>query len=126
MESVEECFPARDEWMECQPYHALGHVSARAAADAIVGPLFSDNKIWLDVAFNYTENRKSSPPSLLHILTDSEHSIQDSRDAALTANVDVGSGIPPPSIVLGRAKVYEYGKTAVETAAPRAHPKKRL
>ncbi|KAI1447064.1 cytochrome P450 [Annulohypoxylon stygium] len=56
VESVEECFPARDEWMECQPYHALGHVSARAAADAIVGPLFSDSKIWLDVAFNYTEN----------------------------------------------------------------------
>jgi len=34
----------------------LGRISARVAADAIVGPAFSNNPTWLDISFNYTEN----------------------------------------------------------------------
>ncbi|KAH9884984.1 cytochrome P450 [Xylariomycetidae sp. FL2044] len=45
-----------DDWIEFQPYQVLGVVSARVAADVIVGPAFCESKTWLDISFNYTEN----------------------------------------------------------------------
>ncbi|KAK0631018.1 cytochrome P450 [Bombardia bombarda] len=48
--------PQSEDWMEFQPYQVLGRISARVAAEPIVGPIFSDNPVWLDVAFDYTEN----------------------------------------------------------------------
>uniref|UniRef100_A0A8H7N6U1 Cytochrome P450 n=1 Tax=Bionectria ochroleuca TaxID=29856 RepID=A0A8H7N6U1_BIOOC len=55
-ESFDKLFPKGDEWVEFQPYQILGRVSARVAADAMVGPAFCTNEAWLDIAFNYTEN----------------------------------------------------------------------
>lgn len=47
-----------DRWSTFQPYQVLGRVSARMAAEVVVGPAFRDNETWLDISFNYTENRK--------------------------------------------------------------------
>jgi ent-kaurene oxidase len=47
-----------DGWVEFQPYQALGRISARIGAEAIVGPEFCKNEGWLDISFNYTESRE--------------------------------------------------------------------
>lgn len=59
-DAIESNLPlaARDEWVEFEPYQVLGRVSARAAAEVIVGPAFCENPVWLDISFNYTENRE--------------------------------------------------------------------
>ncbi|KAK5999071.1 Cytochrome P450 monooxygenase [Cladobotryum mycophilum] len=60
-DSFAQFFPNSEEWTEFQPYQVLGRISARVAADAIVGPALSNNSEWLDIAFNYTENREPLP-----------------------------------------------------------------
>ncbi|KAI2463813.1 cytochrome P450 [Annulohypoxylon bovei var. microspora] len=55
-EAVKEYLPMCEDWVEFQPYYVLGHISARAASDVLVGPAFCTNKTWLDTAFSYTEN----------------------------------------------------------------------
>lgn len=57
-DAFEGAFPQGEEWTEFQPYQVLGGISARVAAEAIVGPMFCNDPVWLGVAFNYTENRK--------------------------------------------------------------------
>jgi hypothetical protein len=56
--SFEQLLPQGSAWVEFMPYQVFGLVSARVAADAMVGPAFCTDKRWLDIAFNYTENRK--------------------------------------------------------------------
>jgi ent-kaurene oxidase len=56
--AFEESFSQSEEWTKFQPYQILGGISARVAAEAIVGPEFSGDPTWLGVAVNYTENRK--------------------------------------------------------------------
>ncbi|KAI2472647.1 cytochrome P450 [Annulohypoxylon bovei var. microspora] len=48
--------PQSESWSEFHPYEALRYVSARVSAEVIVGPAFCDNKEWLHVAVEYTEN----------------------------------------------------------------------
>ncbi|KID93254.1 Cytochrome P450, partial [Metarhizium majus ARSEF 297] len=55
-EAFEEFFPTSEDWIEFQPYQTLGKISTRIAAEVIVGPTFCGNQIWLNIAFNYTEN----------------------------------------------------------------------
>ncbi|KAI1265397.1 cytochrome P450 [Xylariaceae sp. FL1019] len=53
--AFQDCFPKSDHWVEMTPYDLFGKISARANAPALVGPAFSKDPEWLDVAFNYTE-----------------------------------------------------------------------
>ena len=48
--------PASGDWTEIQPYHALSLVAATVSAEALVGPEFSKNPIWLECSLNYTES----------------------------------------------------------------------
>lgn len=59
-----------DNWTEFEPYQVLGKISARLASRAIVGPAYCRDPVWLDVAFNYTENctYKITCPIRLHPL----------------------------------------------------------
>lgn len=50
--------PHSEKWTEFRPYKSLSYVSARLAAEAIVGPAFCENPTWLHVAIEYTEARK--------------------------------------------------------------------
>ena len=45
-------------WTEIQPYHLLKRVSARLAANMIVGPGLCDDPTWLNISFEFTENGK--------------------------------------------------------------------
>ncbi|KAI5925015.1 putative cytochrome P450 [Camillea tinctor] len=55
--AFQACFPKCDgDWVEFQPYYALGAISARLSAYAIVGPAFCRDPAWLDITFDYTEN----------------------------------------------------------------------
>jgi hypothetical protein len=53
--AFEKYFPQADDWVEMIPYEVFGKISARANAPALVGPSFSDDPRWLDVAFHYSE-----------------------------------------------------------------------
>ncbi|KUI71223.1 Ent-kaurene oxidase [Cytospora mali] len=57
-DALEDSFPSAEaeEWIEFQPYQALALISARVAADIIVGPAFCNNQVWLDISVKYTEN----------------------------------------------------------------------
>ncbi|KAI0152693.1 cytochrome P450 [Xylariaceae sp. FL1272] len=50
-----DCFPQCDDWVDMAPHEVFGKISARANAPALVGPAFSKDPEWLDIAFNYTE-----------------------------------------------------------------------
>lgn len=50
------------EWSVFQPYQVFGGISARLASSVIVGSKYCRNEAWLDLAFNYTENRESYYP----------------------------------------------------------------
>lgn len=45
-----------NDWTEIQPYHLLKRVSARLAANMVVGPGLCDDPIWLNISFEFTEN----------------------------------------------------------------------
>lgn len=57
--AFEEYFPSCNEWVEFTPYQLLGKVSARLSGRALVGSDLCRNATWLDISFNYTENRAS-------------------------------------------------------------------
>lgn len=46
------------DWYVFQPYQVFGKISARLASRVIVGPKYCRNEAWLDLAINYTENRR--------------------------------------------------------------------
>ncbi|KAI0883799.1 cytochrome P450 [Annulohypoxylon maeteangense] len=48
--------PQSEDWTEFYPYDTFRYISARVGAEVIVGPAFCDNKEWLHVAVEYTEN----------------------------------------------------------------------
>ncbi|KAI1499403.1 putative cytochrome P450 [Biscogniauxia marginata] len=50
-----ECFPAADDWVEFKPNEVFKQISPRLNAPPLVGPEFSQDPVWLDIAFNYTE-----------------------------------------------------------------------
>ncbi|RYC57817.1 hypothetical protein CHU98_g8401 [Xylaria longipes] len=56
--AFKECFPSIEttRWTEFQPYQIFGNISARLTARALVGPRLCRDEVWLDIAFNYTEN----------------------------------------------------------------------
>lgn len=58
--SFDKYFPKASEWVEFQPYQVFAKVAARLSAEAIVGPAFSENPIWLDLAVEYTDSCESS------------------------------------------------------------------
>ncbi|KAJ2998938.1 hypothetical protein NUW58_g166 [Xylaria curta] len=54
--SAFKLFPQADDWVEVTPYELFGKISARVNASALVGPSFSENIQWLEIAFEYAEN----------------------------------------------------------------------
>ncbi|KAI3317745.1 cytochrome P450 [Xylariaceae sp. AK1471] len=54
--AFQKCFPRADDWVVMMPYEVFGKISTRSNAPALVGPSFSEDPEWLDVAFNYTEH----------------------------------------------------------------------
>ncbi|KAI1809978.1 cytochrome P450 [Poronia punctata] len=53
----ERSFPdVGHDWTEFQPYQIFGKISASLTARALVGPELCRDEVWLDIAFNYTEN----------------------------------------------------------------------
>ena len=58
--AFEDYFPTCDDWTEFTPYQVFGKISARLSGRALVGATFCRNPTWLDISFNYTENRASS------------------------------------------------------------------
>lgn len=58
--AFEDYFPSCDDWTEFTPYQLFGKISARLSGRALVGTALCRNPIWLDISFNYTENRKLS------------------------------------------------------------------
>ena len=56
--TLKQSFPASEDWTEIQPYQALSLVAARVAAEAIVGPEFSKDHVWLECSLKYTESGK--------------------------------------------------------------------
>ncbi|KAI1776445.1 hypothetical protein F4818DRAFT_380736 [Hypoxylon cercidicola] len=53
--AFERHFPNSYEWTEIYPSQTIGPISAKVAADALVGPEFSDDPTWLDISVHYTE-----------------------------------------------------------------------
>ncbi|KAI1370302.1 cytochrome P450 [Hypoxylon crocopeplum] len=53
--AFEKHFPNSDEWTEICPLQVIRPISAKVAADALVGPEFSDDPTWLDISVHYTE-----------------------------------------------------------------------
>lgn len=62
--AFEDYFPTCDEWTEFTPYQLFAKISARLSGRALVGATLCRNPTWLDISFNYTENRASSSKSL--------------------------------------------------------------
>ncbi|KAI1635622.1 putative cytochrome P450 [Biscogniauxia mediterranea] len=58
--AFEDCFPQAEDWVEFQPNHVFKQISPRLNAPPLVGPEFSDDPVWLDIAYNYTEQPKVS------------------------------------------------------------------
>jgi hypothetical protein len=56
--AFQEYFPQAHDWVVVTPYEVFGKISTRSIAPALVGPTFSEDPEWLDVAFNYTEHCK--------------------------------------------------------------------
>ncbi|KAI1127672.1 cytochrome P450 [Nemania abortiva] len=56
--AFEKCFSSiqTGKWTEFQPYQIFGNISARLTGRALVGPRLCRDEVWLDIAFNYTEN----------------------------------------------------------------------
>ncbi|KAI8944483.1 cytochrome P450 [Xylaria longipes] len=54
--AFQECFSQADDWFEVTPYELFGKISARVNASVLVGPSFSQDTEWLDVALKYTEH----------------------------------------------------------------------
>jgi ent-kaurene oxidase len=48
-------FPDAKEWTEIQPTHIMGPISAKIAADGLVGPEFRDDPTWLEISTHFTE-----------------------------------------------------------------------
>ena len=61
--AFEDYFPTCNDWTESIPYQLLGKISARLSGRALVGAAFCRNPTWLDISFNYTENRAASSKS---------------------------------------------------------------
>lgn len=59
-DSFNQWFPNLEEntWTKFQPYQLLGKVTARFTAEALVNPEFSNDPMWLEIAVQYTENRR--------------------------------------------------------------------
>lgn len=68
--AFEDYFPACDDWTEFTPYQLFGMISARLSGRALVGTALCRNPTWLDISFNYTENRKPTSGSLPLRLTE--------------------------------------------------------
>ena len=49
-------FPTSEDWTEIKPYQALSPVAASVSAEALVGPEFSRNNVWLECSLKYTES----------------------------------------------------------------------
>ena len=73
--AFEDYFPTCDDWTEFMPYHVFGKISARLSGRALVGATLCRNPTWLDICFNYTENRASSskPPCLKLVACANRH-----------------------------------------------------
>ncbi|KAI1823505.1 cytochrome P450 [Xylaria intraflava] len=53
--AFKEYFPKAEEWTPITPFHLFAEIAARTNAPALVGPLFAQNREWLDIAIGYTE-----------------------------------------------------------------------
>ena len=68
--AFEDYFPACNDWTKFTPYQLFGKISARLSGRALVGAALCRNPTWLDISFNYTENRKPTSGSPLSKLAE--------------------------------------------------------
>ena len=92
--AFEDYFPTCDDWTEFTPYQLLGKISARLSGRALVGATLCRDPTWLDISFNYTENRASSfkPPCSKLVAYANRHG-QYSEPSLFYACSQIGSAL---------------------------------
>ena len=61
--AFEDYFPACNDWTKFTSYQLFGKRSARLSGRALVGAALCRDPTWLDISFNYIENRKPTSES---------------------------------------------------------------
>ncbi|KAI1496198.1 cytochrome P450 [Biscogniauxia marginata] len=67
-------FPTAEEWVELQPYQVFAKIASRLAVEVIVGPAFSNNPVWLNLAGYLKSAKKLLGPKIQELLDKNDNS----------------------------------------------------